>query len=38
MSLVAIFTYCCVIVEPPCVSPPVTLFQAARMMPLAETP
>jgi hypothetical protein len=32
------FTYCWVIVEPPCRSPPRTLFQAARVMPFGEMP
>ena len=34
----AFFTYCWVIVEPPWVEPPVTLFQAARMMPVKLMP
>ena len=34
----AFFTYCWVIVEPPCVEPPVTLLHAARTMPVKEMP
>jgi hypothetical protein len=32
------FTYCWVIVEPPCRSPPLTLLSAARAMPVGEMP
>jgi hypothetical protein len=34
----AFLTYCWVIVEPPWVEPPVTLFQAARRIPVKEIP
>ena len=30
--------YCWVIVEPPCISPPRAIAQAARVMPLTEIP
>ena len=34
----AFFTYCWVMVDPPCVLLPVTSFQAARTMPVKDTP
>ena len=30
--------YCCVMVEPPCTSPPVAMDQALRRMPVTENP
>jgi hypothetical protein len=34
----AFFTYCWVMVEPPCVSPPVAMLSTARAMPLGSMP
>ena len=34
----AFFTYCWVIVDPPCVAPPVRFDQKARRIPVGETP
>jgi hypothetical protein len=34
----AFFTYCCVMVDPPCRSPPKRLFLNARRKPLKEKP
>jgi hypothetical protein len=34
----AFFTYCCVIVDPPCRSPPKRLFLNARRNPVNEKP
>ena len=32
------FTYCWVMVEPPCVSPPLAMFTKARAIPIGSTP
>ncbi|CAM5349595.1 hypothetical protein SHIRM173S_10188 [Streptomyces hirsutus] len=34
----AFLTYCWVIVDPPCVSPPVAMLSMARAMPLGSMP
>ncbi len=35
---IAFFTYCWVMVEPPCVSPPLAMLNTARAMPLGSMP